>query len=69
MDRYELTSHELFVFGDHENDIGMFRIATRAIAVANAHPNARRHATHVIGDNSADSVSSYIKEHLAGRSS
>jgi HAD superfamily hydrolase (TIGR01484 family) len=64
---YGLGNHELMVFGDHKNDMKMFRIATLAIAVTNAHPEVKRHATHVIGSNEKDSVVRFIEGHSAGR--
>ena len=65
MDTYGLAEHDLVVFGDHLNDIKMFKIATQAVAVENAHPEVKRHATHVIGSNEQDSVVKYIRDHHA----
>jgi len=59
---YGLKSNKLMVFGDHNNDIEMFQIADCAIAVANATVELKRHATHVIGSNQADSVVRYIHQ-------
>jgi Cof subfamily protein (haloacid dehalogenase superfamily) len=67
MDTYGLVGHELVVFGDQTNDIKMFRIASEAVAVANAHPEAKRYATRVIGSNDEDSVVQYIRDHHAKR--
>ncbi|MFN6466404.1 MAG: HAD family hydrolase [Nostoc sp. DedVER02] len=50
------------LFGDHNNDIEMFRIADCAIAVANATVELKRYATHVIDSNQADSVVRYISQ-------
>lgn len=63
MEIYDLSGHELVVFGDHINDIKMFQIAGQAVAVANAHPEAKRHATHVIGSNEENSVVEFIHDH------
>jgi Cof subfamily protein (haloacid dehalogenase superfamily) len=65
VERYGLRDHELVVFGDHINDVKMFKIAGRAVAVANAHPEVKRHATHVIGAHHEDSVVRYIEDHFA----
>ena len=65
MDSYGLTTHSLVVFGDHTNDIKMFKIASEAVAVENAHPEVKRHATQVIGPNHADSVAEFIRAHAA----
>ena len=61
-ERYGLNSSELVVFGDQNNDIKMFTIADRAVAVANATAELKRYANHVIGLNQDDSVVKYICE-------
>ncbi len=63
METYGLEVDELIVFGDQANDIKMFRMAAQAVAVANAHPEVKRHATRVIGSNEEDSVVKYIRGH------
>ena len=64
--RYDLIDCDLIVFGDHMNDVTMFRSATHAIAVSNAHPEVKRHATRVVGSNAEDSVVRFIEEHFSG---
>lgn len=66
--RYGLDDHELVVFGDHTNDVKMFRLAACAVAVANAEPEAKCHADTVIGPNEDDSVVRFIQEHHTGTS-
>ena len=56
-DRSQLT-----VFGDHINDIKMFKQAGAAIAVENADPRLKTHADVVIGSNDSDAVVKYIKK-------
>lgn len=63
MDTYGLSGSELVVFGDQNNDIKMFRVADRAIAVANATAELKRHATHIVGSNQEDSVVKYLCAH------
>ena len=53
---------DVTVFGDAINDIPMFEIAGRRIAVANADDELKRHATAVIGTNEDDSVVKYLRE-------
>jgi len=65
MENCGLHGDELIVFGDQINDITMFRMAAQAVAVANAHPDVKRHATHFIGSNEEDSVVKYIRDHRA----
>ena len=49
------------VFGDQVNDIGMFRAADEAYAVAGAAPELAEHATAVIGSNDDDSVARWLE--------
>jgi hypothetical protein len=55
-----IPAEHLTVFGDHINDIKMFQLAGRAIAVANAEEPAKQHADEIIGSNEEDSVVKYI---------
>lgn len=50
------------VFGDNLNDVKMFKTAARAVAVANATDEIKRHAHRVIGPNTDDSVVKFILE-------
>jgi Cof subfamily protein (haloacid dehalogenase superfamily) len=68
LERYGLVGRELVVFGDEINDLKLFRIADRAIAVANAVPALRRHATHHIGSNEEDSVARFLHAEWGSRS-
>lgn len=55
---------ELTVFGDSRNDISMFKIATRAVAVANALDEVKNCASVIIGPNEKDGVVDYIAADL-----
>lgn len=57
-----LDNHELVVFGDQSNDLPMFQIAHRRIAVANAIDDLKRHATHVIDSNEQDGVVKFLEQ-------
>jgi len=59
---YGFEDHELVVFGDHNNDISLFQIANRAIAVENATPELKGYATELIASNEEDSVVKYIHQ-------
>jgi 5-amino-6-(5-phospho-D-ribitylamino)uracil phosphatase len=48
------------VFGDEINDVPMFQVAGRAVAVGNAVPELKRIAHEVIGPHDQDSVIEYI---------
>ena len=59
----EMTGHNLAnltVFGDHINDIKMFQLANRAIAVANAELEVKAVADEIIGSNDDDAVVKYM---------
>lgn len=49
------------VFGDYVNDLGMFKIAGRAIAVSNALPEVKRAAHEIIGSNDSCAVINYLE--------
>ena len=51
-----LSEPRIVVFGDQVNDVGMFRLADEAYAVAGAVPSLVQHATAVIGSNDDDAV-------------
>jgi 5-amino-6-(5-phospho-D-ribitylamino)uracil phosphatase len=67
MEMAGLNGNQLVVFGDQTNDLKMFRIATEAVAVANATPEVIAEATRVIGTNEDDSVVKYITQHRRNR--
>ena len=56
-----IPPERLTVFGDHINDIKMFQLAGRAVAVANAEEAVRQHADEIIGPNDQDAVVRYIR--------
>lgn len=53
--------NNVVVFGDYLNDLGMFKIAGRAIAVSNALPEVKRAAHEIIGSNNNGSVIKYLE--------
>jgi Cof subfamily protein (haloacid dehalogenase superfamily) len=56
-----LEGARLVVFGDDVNDLGMFRIASHAVAVANARDELKALAHEVIGSNQEDSVVKWLR--------
>lgn len=54
------SQSHLTVFGDGVNDLKMFAIADKAIAMQNAPEKVRQKADLVIGDNQSDSVARYL---------
>ena len=57
----DLAHFRLVVFGDQINDIGMFRMADGAYAVADAAPELAEHATAIIGSNDDDAVARWLE--------
>jgi len=54
-------------FGDALNDIPMFKVAGRGIAVGNADVQLKQQATEIIGTNQDDSVVKYLQKEWAGQ--
>jgi hydroxymethylpyrimidine pyrophosphatase-like HAD family hydrolase len=66
MREWGLAAAELVVFGDAENDLQMFQLAGRAIAVDNATDEIKRYASQIIGNNHEDSVVKFILDDWRG---
>jgi Cof subfamily protein (haloacid dehalogenase superfamily) len=60
----DLSSEQTAVIGDHCNDITMFQTASLAAAVRNAHPLAKKYATHVVPSNEAEGIVTLIRHYL-----
>ncbi len=58
---------KLTVFGDQVNDLKMFALAHRAVAVKNALPQVKKVATHLTGSNEEDGVVKFILQNWAGK--
>jgi len=52
---------QVVVFGDYLNDLDMFKVAGRAIAVANALPEVQSAAHEIIGSNTEQGVVAYLE--------
>lgn len=52
---------QVVVFGDYLNDLEMFKIAGKSVAVANALPEVREAAHQVIGSNAEGAVVRYLE--------
>ena len=59
--KLEVPLDRTVVFGDYLNDLDMFRIAGRAIAVENALPEVKESAHEIIGSNSQGAVLQYLE--------
>jgi Cof subfamily protein (haloacid dehalogenase superfamily) len=60
----DLSSHELMVVGDGENDIGMIKMAKIGVAMGNALPEIKKYADHVTLDNENNGLSVAIERFL-----
>ena len=60
LDRLGISPDKLTVFGDNANDIKMFKLADKSIAVDNATNELKSYASEIIGSNEQDSVVKYI---------
>lgn len=60
-ERLGIPLSQVVVFGDYLNDLDMFRIAGRAVAVANALPEVKEAAHEVIGGNHEYAVIEYLE--------
>ncbi|PIP71984.1 MAG: hypothetical protein COW89_08905 [Nitrospinae bacterium CG22_combo_CG10-13_8_21_14_all_47_10] len=52
---------QVVVFGDYLNDLDMFRIAGRSIAMGNALPQVKESANEIIGSNAQGAVLQYLE--------
>ena len=59
--KLEVPLDRTVVFGDYLNDLDMFRIAGRAIAVENALPEVKEFAHEIIGSNFQGAVLQYLE--------
>ena len=59
--KLKVPLERIVVFGDYLNDLGMFRIAGRAIAVENALPEVKESAHEIIGSNAQGAVLDYLE--------
>ncbi|MBT3367112.1 MAG: HAD family hydrolase [Nitrospina sp.] len=59
--KLEIPLERIVVFGDYLNDLDMFRIAGRAIAVENALQEVKDSAHEIIGSNSQGAVLQYLE--------
>ena len=66
-ERCGMKDAKLVVFGDHANDLKMFQIADRGLAVANATADLKRVSHQVIGPNTDDSVALFLEQEWTTR--
>ncbi len=64
LDEWGLTSENLMVFGDGENDLSMLKLAKYSYAMSNAPENIKAHANFQTSSNNEDGVLQAIEEYL-----
>jgi Cof subfamily protein (haloacid dehalogenase superfamily) len=60
----EVETKDICIFGDNINDLGLFEIGGKKIAVSNSHEDILRIADEVIESNNEDGVARYINTYL-----
>ena len=59
-DHHGISAERVIAFGDASNDIPMFRVAGRSVAMEDGMPEALECADVIIGDNDGDSLAEYL---------
>ncbi len=60
--RYGIEAPRVIAFGDASNDIPMFEVAGRSVAMGDGMPEALAAADVVIGDNDSDALAEYLEQ-------
>ncbi len=62
MTEYGISSNEVIVFGDYNNDIEMLQLSDYSFAMANAHPNVKKVANYETSSNDAYGVEKILEK-------
>lgn len=65
MDRHKLSSNEVLVFGDYNNDLEMLALSNFSFAMENAHPNVKKTALYETESNDDFGVELVLEELLS----
>ena len=68
MAKYGISSSEVLVFGDYNNDIEMLGLVDYSFAMANAHPNVKNTANYQTKSNDAFGVENVLQQLIASQS-
>lgn len=68
MDLYSLSSDEIIVFGDYNNDLEMLALANVSVAMANAHPNVKAISRYETVSNDQQGVESFLEKLILAQS-
>lgn len=59
-----IEASEVLAFGDADNDIAMFQVAGKSVAMGQANEHVKAQASDVTAANTEDGVALYIEQHL-----
>jgi Cof subfamily protein (haloacid dehalogenase superfamily) len=62
----KVRTKDICIFGDNLNDLGLFEIGGKKVAVSNSHEDILRIADEIIESNNEDGVAKYISAFLSG---
>lgn len=62
MIEYGISSNEVIIFGDYNNDIEMLQLSDYSFAMANAHPNVKKVANYETSSNDAYGVEKILEK-------
>lgn len=68
MDLYSLSSNEIMVFGDYNNDLEMLALADVSVAMANAHPNIKKISRYETASNNELGVETFLEKLILAQS-
>lgn len=66
IDDLNIKEDEVIIFGDSMNDASLFENFPLTVAVENAHPYIKEHASQICASCDKDGVGQWLKEHLCG---
>ncbi len=67
LDKLNISKEDSLCFGDNFNDIGMFESCGIKVAMENAHPDVKKHATYVTKSNEEDGISYFINNYIKNK--
>lgn len=65
MEQYNISSNEIMVFGDYNNDLEMLQLSDYSFAMANAHPNVLKTAKYTTSSNDDFGVERILEKLLS----
>ena len=66
MEHFNISSKEIMVFGDYNNDLEMLELSDFSFAMANSHPNVLKSAKYTTGSNDEFGVETVLEKLVEG---